>query len=89
MDLGVEEMDPETLKNLVAAMQAKMAALKANQENVAETIILQQREIDRQRHELASQQEEVSGRQREATTTLEVALLLARGVQVAPPQQPQ
>ena len=45
MDLGDEEMDPETMRNLMAAMQAKMPALKVNQENVAETIILQQKEI--------------------------------------------
>ena len=47
VDLGEEEIDPETLRNLVAAMQAEMAALNANQENIAETIILQHTEIDR------------------------------------------
>lgn len=74
VDLGDEEMDPETMKNSMASMQAEMVVLKANQENVAETIILQQREIDRQRHEQAIQKEEMSRRQRGAATTQEAAL---------------
>ena len=86
MDLGEEEMDPKTMKNPMAAMQAEMAIMRSNQDNVAETIILQQAELDMQRRELAAQQEEILRHQREAATTLEVSLHLARGAQAAPPQ---
>ena len=73
---GEEEMDPEVMRNLVAAMQAEITVIKANQENVEETIVLQQAEIDRQRSELAAQQEEIRRRQKEAAAVLEAALQL-------------
>ena len=54
VDLGEEDMDHESMKNLIAAMQVEMNNLRSNRENVAETIILQQREMDRERQELAA-----------------------------------
>lgn len=41
VDLGKEEMDAKSFKNLMVAMQVEMATLRANKENVAETILLQ------------------------------------------------
>ena len=49
VDLGEEEMDAESFKNLIAAMNVEKAALRANQENMAETTLLQQRKIDRKK----------------------------------------
>ena len=78
-------MDPETMRNLISTMQVEMNTLRSNQENVTQTFILQQREMERQRQELAAQQEEVIRRQREAVAALKAALQLARGAQAAPP----
>ena len=44
-----EEMDSETLRTTLIVLQEELANLRANQENVAETMVLQQREIDQQR----------------------------------------
>ena len=47
MELEEEEMDSETLRSTLIVLQEELANLRANQENVAETMALQQREIDR------------------------------------------
>ena len=86
--LGEEEMDAEDFRNLMAAMQVELAALRANQENVAETVFLQQGEIDKQK-ELEERQVELERQQREATMALEAALQLARVAQAATQQQTQ
>ena len=49
VDLGEEDMDPEAMRNLIATMQVEMNNLRSNQDNVAESLILQQREMERQR----------------------------------------
>ena len=54
VDLGEEDMDPDAMKNLIATMQEEINTLRSNQDNVAETLILQQREMKRQRQELAA-----------------------------------
>ena len=55
VDLGEEDMDPETMRNLISTMQVEMNTLRSNQENVTQTFILQKREMERQRQELAAQ----------------------------------
>lgn len=40
-------MDVEDFRNLMATMQVKLATLRANKENVEETILLEQGEIDK------------------------------------------
>ncbi|XP_062118974.1 transcriptional activator ptaB-like [Humulus lupulus] len=68
-------------------MQEELATLSANQDNVVETMVLQQREIDWQRRELNEWQANMDCWQRDATIALEVAIQLARG-QLAPTSQP-
>ena len=41
VNLGAEEMDAKTVRNMMAAMQEELAALRANQEIVAEMVVLQ------------------------------------------------
>ena len=81
-----EEMDSETLRTTLSVLQDELANLRANQENAAETLALQQREIERQRQELNEQQANMDRRQRDATTALEAAIQLARG-QAVPASQ--
>ena len=40
VDIGKEEMDVETMKNVMAGMQVELATLRANKETVVETIVL-------------------------------------------------
>ena len=46
VEMEEEEMDAETLRTTLIVLQEELANLRANQENVAETMVLQQREID-------------------------------------------
>ena len=46
VELEEEDMDYETLRTTLIVLQDELANLRANQENVAETMVLQQREID-------------------------------------------
>lgn len=74
MERGEEEIDAENFKNLVAAMQVEINTLRANQKNVAQTMLVKKWEIERQKLELEERQAEVERRQREATITLEAAV---------------
>ena len=87
VDLGEEEMDGATMRNLMATMQMEMNNMRANHETISQTVLLQQREIERQRQEMIDQQAEVLQRQTEAATTMESALRLAREAREASPQQ--
>ncbi|XP_062113713.1 transcriptional activator ptaB-like [Humulus lupulus] len=80
-------MDAETLRAALIVLQEELANLRANQENVVGTMVLQQREIDRQRQELNDQQANIDRRQRDDTAALVTAIQLARG-QLAPASQP-
>ncbi|XP_062080684.1 glutenin, low molecular weight subunit-like [Humulus lupulus] len=82
-----EEMDYETLRATLGVLQDELASLRANQENTAETLALQQREIERQRQELNERQTEMDRRHRDATTALEAAIHFTRG-HAAPASQP-
>ena len=59
MEFEEEEMDSETLRMTLIVLQEELSNLRANQENVAKTMALQQREIDRQRQELNEQQADI------------------------------
>ena len=61
VDLREEEMDAATLRNLMATMQVEMNNLRSNHETISQTVILQQREIERQRQEMMNQQAESFG----------------------------
>ena len=45
LEFEEEELDSETLRATLGVLQDELANLRANQENVAETMALQQREI--------------------------------------------
>ena len=47
VDLGEEEMDAATLRNLMATMQVKMNHLRADHSNITQTVLMQQREMER------------------------------------------
>ena len=49
VDLGEEDMDPEAMRNLIATMQVEMNNLRSNHDTISQIVILQQREIERQR----------------------------------------
>ena len=48
-------MDAETLRNLMATMQVEMNNLRSNHDTISQTVLLQQREIERQRQEMIDQ----------------------------------
>ncbi|XP_062099125.1 uncharacterized protein LOC133805034 [Humulus lupulus] len=87
LDFEEEEMDSETLRTTLSVLQDELANLRANQENAAETLVLQQREIECQRQELNERKAYMDHRQRDATAALEAAIQLAQG-QVALASQP-
>ena len=87
VDLGEEEMDASTLRNIMAAMQVEMNNLRSEHNGISQTVLLQQHEIERQRQEMISQQADVLRRQTEAATAMETALRLARESRETPPQQ--
>ena len=87
VDLGEEEMDAATLRNLMAIMQVEKNCLRAQHDTISQTVVLQQREMERHRHEMINQQAEILRHQTEAATTMESALRLARETREAPPQQ--
>ncbi|XP_062100762.1 uncharacterized protein LOC133806682 [Humulus lupulus] len=80
-------MDSKTLRTTLSVLHEELANLRANQENVAETMALQQREIDCQRQELNERQADMDRQQRDTTAALEASIQLARG-QPAPTSQP-
>ena len=47
VDLGDEEMDAATLRNLMATMQVEMNHLKAHHDTISQTVLLQQQEMER------------------------------------------
>ena len=75
------------LRATLGVLQDELANLRVNQENAAETLALQQREIERQRQELNERQTDMDRRQRDATTALEAAIQLAQG-HATPASQP-
>ena len=42
VDLGEEEMDASTLRNLMAAMQVEMNNLRSEHNDISQTVLLQQ-----------------------------------------------
>ncbi|XP_062099895.1 uncharacterized protein LOC133805752 [Humulus lupulus] len=83
VELEEEEVDAETLRTTLIVLQEELATLKANKENVVETMVLQQMES----RELNERKADMDRRQRDATTALEASIQLARG-QPAPTSQP-
>ena len=83
LEFDEEELDSETLKATLGVLQDELA----NQENAAEIMASQQREIERQFQELSERQAEMDRRQRDAMAALEVAIQLDRS-QAAPASQP-
>ena len=55
VDLEEEEMDCATIRNLMATIPVEMNNMRANHETISQTVLLQQREIERQRQEMMNQ----------------------------------
>ena len=87
VDLGEEEMDAATLRNLMAAMQVEMNNLRSEHNGISQTVLLQQQEIERQRQEMIIQQSDILRRQTEAAAAMEAALRIARESRETPPLQ--
>ncbi|XP_062099633.1 uncharacterized protein LOC133805462 [Humulus lupulus] len=87
LEFEEEELDSETLRATLGVLQNELANLRANQENVAETMSMQQREIECQCQELSEWQADMDRRQRDDMVALEAAIQLAQS-QTAPASQP-
>ena len=87
LEFDEEELDSETLRAMLGVLQDELANLRANQENAAEIMASQQREIEHKRQELSERQAEMDPRQRDAMAALEAAIKLARN-QAALASQP-
>ncbi|XP_062085590.1 uncharacterized protein LOC133791688 [Humulus lupulus] len=85
MELEEEEMDVGTLRKTLGVLQDELATLNANKENVAEIMVMQQMELDWKRRELNERQADMDCWQRDATSTLQATIQLARGQPPVPP----
>ena len=61
----------------MATMQVDNKHMRANHDTISQTVLLQQREIEKQRQEMIDQQAEILRRQTEAATAMESILRLA------------